>query len=234
MGLPQNSDPDALTECAVRIQRQTDGKGPSVHGSAERSFLAADCKVHFADSKKKMCYDNTLAVEPLDDIQFEQMIEEVGFKNNELEVASVVRLVGLAQKEGVDAEVAAAYIATHATNKNLDCKSIDDALEMIQNRPDSQSYSFLGKGYRTEKELARALAVPINSTQFCRTKPEVEAVLNWLRHVRGNAKVAEQIQMHLGARKDFDDLDSEVGRCMAIHLLDPAGTVCFQGVIVDS
>ena len=228
--LHQYSDLDALQKAAEKIARETGGRGPGVRGSADRSAVAGYCKSVFANRGMKDRYDNTLAFEPLDDENFGQFIENlVASDGSGLDVVKVLKLVNWAQGKGVEAEVAGNYIATYASNKNLECTSIDSALREIQAGSRAQSFRFLGISYRSEKELASAVSDPAKWSKFCRSTQEVGSLLNWLDHTLGNSDTAEQVRKYLGNRDDLGTLSSEVGRCMAIHALDTRAPFIFKG-----
>ena len=232
--LHQNSNLDVLQESAEKMLQENVGKGPGVRGSNDRSALAGHCMAVFASPELKERYDNTLAFEPLDDEKFGQVIEDLASGPSGLDVTNVVKLVEWAQGKTVDAEVAVAYIATYATNKNLDCTSIDSALQIIQTHSSSQAYFFLGERYHSEKELASAMSHSSNWRKFCGATRDVDGLLSWLIHTRGNSEAAEQIRKYLGDRDDLDDLGSEVGRCMTIHALDPQAPFTFMDFPLSS
>lgn len=112
--LRSQSSPQALQDAATELYRQSQGLGRTDAAASARNELAGIAKTTFGDEASKARYDNTLAVEAMEDLK--PALETAGHDNfvtrEELDT-----LIRQALKRGVAADRAREFIAEYAAKR---------------------------------------------------------------------------------------------------------------------
>ena len=114
LGLGQRSSPKSLHDAADEFYKEIRRKGLKDPDSTARQELAGHCKAVFKDSAQKERYDNTYAVEAMEDLNGHL---EVAGRDGILDQDEIDRLVCKARRKGVSEDVALEYIEEYAQKR---------------------------------------------------------------------------------------------------------------------